>query len=93
MTYQKLSTQQLRKFLKDSRHVTIQLRHGSVNRKMITRPEEASRMKCNTVAVKKSKSRRTELFHHFDILFCQVICHAVVNLFCLSLRVTLWFGY
>ena len=37
--------------------MTIQLRHGSVNWKKITRPKEASQMTCNNVAIKKSKSR------------------------------------
>ena len=38
---------------KDSRHVTIPLRHESLNRMKIIRPEEASRMRCDTVAIKK----------------------------------------
>ena len=45
-------TQRLKKFLIDTRHVTIQLRHGSVYLKKITSPEEASRMRCDTVAIK-----------------------------------------
>ena len=45
--------------LKDSRHVTIQLRHRSLNGKNITWPKEASRMRCDTVA---NESRCPELF-------------------------------
>ena len=71
-TYQKLTTQELRKSLKDSRHVTIQLRHGSVNWKKITQPEEASRMRCH-VAIKNSKSRRPELFDQFCLFTCNWI--------------------
>ena len=53
ITYQKHTTQRLRKSLKDPRHTTIQLHHGSLNwKKVIRRPEEASRMRCNTVAIK-----------------------------------------
>ena len=49
----KLTTQLSGKYLKDSRHVTIQLRHGSLNRKKISRLEDASRMRCDTVAIIK----------------------------------------
>ena len=60
----------IKKSLKDSLHMTIQLRHKSVNR-----PEEASRMRCDSVAIKNSKSRRLDLFNQF------VIClfHVFIN--------------
>ena len=67
ITYQKYTTQQRRKSIKDSRQVTIHLRHGSLNRKKITRPEEASRMNCDIVATKNIKSRWPELYHKFVI--------------------------
>ena len=38
-------------------HVKIQIRHISVNRKKITRPEEASRMGCDTVAIKRKEKK------------------------------------
>ena len=44
----KHTTHQSRKSLKDSYHVTIQFCHWSLNRKKITRPHEASRMRCDT---------------------------------------------
>ena len=34
-------------------HLTMQHRHGSLNWKMITRPEEVSPMRCDTVAPRK----------------------------------------
>ena len=63
---QKHATQRLRKSLKNSHHMTIQLHHGSLNQKII-RPEEASRMRCDTVATKNNKSRWPELYHKFVI--------------------------
>ena len=41
---------------------SIWLCHGSLNRKKITRPEEAFRIRCDTVATKNSKSRWPELY-------------------------------
>ena len=58
--------QQSRKSLKDSRYVTIHLCHGSLNRK-ITRSDEASWMRCDTEAIKNSKSTWPELYYKFVI--------------------------
>ena len=65
ITYHKLTMQRFRKSLKDSRHMTIQLHHKSVNQKKINRPEETSRMRCDTVVIKNNKSRWPELYHKF----------------------------
>ena len=43
-----------------SRHMTIQLHHRSLNQK-ITRPEEASRMRCDTIATKKQEVQMTRI--------------------------------
>ena len=51
-----------------SRHVTIQLRHGSLNWK-ITQPEGTSRMRCDTVANRNRKSRWPEFYHNFVTFF------------------------
>ena len=55
----------IKKSLKDTCHLAIQLHHGSLNRKKITRPEEASRMRCDTVTTKNSMSRWPELYNNF----------------------------
>ena len=47
-------------------YTNFQLRHGLVNRKKITRPEEASRMRCNTVAIKNSKYQNKFINLLFD---------------------------
>ena len=42
--------------------MTIQLCHGSLNQKKIP-PDEASPMRCNTVAIKNIKSKWPELYN------------------------------
>ena len=57
--------QQSRKSHKDSCNMTIQHCHRSMNQKEITWPDEASRMRYDTVATKNNKSRWPELFNYF----------------------------
>ena len=39
-------------------HVTLQLHHRSLNCTKIIQPEEASQMRCDTVAIKKKKKKQ-----------------------------------